>query len=165
MTVLVTAGSRHGATYEIAEAIGRRLEQEGVEVDVKRPQEVDSVDGYDAVVLGGATYIGGWVKEAREFARAHAAELAEKPVWVFSSGPLGEPPKPDPDKAVDVAEVVAILRAREHRLFSGRLDMSALGLGERAVVAAVRAPEGDFRDWPALDAWAHEIATALATAA
>ena len=37
-------------------------------------------------------------------------------------------------------------------------------MGERLIVAAVRAPDGDFRDWEALSAWAQEIARELQTA-
>jgi menaquinone-dependent protoporphyrinogen oxidase len=42
------------------------------------------------------------------------------------------------------------------------IDRSPLGFGERAVVRAVRAAEGDYRDWAAIDAWAQEIASSLA---
>lgn len=50
--------------------------------------------------------------------------------------------------------------ARDHRIFAGRLDASTLSLGERVAVRAVRAPEGDFRDWAAIRGWAREIAAA-----
>ena len=89
------------------------------------------------------------------------AELAGRPVWLFSSGPLGEPPRPTEDEAVDVAGIVAATGAREHRLFAGRLDRHLLSFRERAVVRAVRAAEGDFRDWDEIDGWADTIAAAL----
>jgi menaquinone-dependent protoporphyrinogen oxidase len=34
-------------------------------------------------------------------------------------------------------------------------------LGARAIVAALRVPVGDYRDWSAIQAWADEIADAL----
>jgi hypothetical protein len=43
-------------------------------------------------------------------------------------------------------------------VFPGRLDKSRLTFGERAMVTAMRAPIGDFRDWDALRAWGDEIA-------
>jgi menaquinone-dependent protoporphyrinogen oxidase len=52
-------------------------------------------------------------------------------------------------------------QAREHRVFAGRLDRKLLGFGERALVVAVRAPEGDFRDWDAIDRFAGEIVERL----
>lgn len=51
--------------------------------------------------------------------------------------------------------------AIEHRVFAGKLDKATLTLRERAIVAALRAPEGDFRDWRAIDAFAGEIAEHL----
>ena len=32
-------------------------------------------------------------------------------------------------------------------MFPGRLEKKRLSFGERAIVLALRAPEGDFRDW------------------
>jgi menaquinone-dependent protoporphyrinogen oxidase len=49
----------------------------------------------------------------------------------------------------------------DHRVFAGRLDRKLLGFGEKAVVVAVRAHEGDFRDWQVIDAFAGEIAALL----
>jgi menaquinone-dependent protoporphyrinogen oxidase len=46
-------------------------------------------------------------------------------------------------------------------MFGGRLERGRLNLGERVVVAAVRAPDGDFRDWELITGWAREIAGTL----
>jgi menaquinone-dependent protoporphyrinogen oxidase len=81
-------------------------------------------------------------------------------VWLFSSGPVGDPPKPEEDP-VDVAEVLAATRAREHRVFAGKLVRKQLAFPERAIVTALRVPDGDFRDWAAITGWAGAIATAL----
>jgi menaquinone-dependent protoporphyrinogen oxidase len=158
MTVLVSAASKHGATAEIASALAEGLTRRGVPAEVRAPAEVSDVAGYDAVVLGSAVYMGHWLGEAKDVVSRSAADLRDRPVWLFSSGPIGEPLKPEED-AVDVAEQVEQTGAVEHRTFAGRLDRSLLGFGERALVRALRAPEGDFRDWAALDAWAESIAS------
>jgi menaquinone-dependent protoporphyrinogen oxidase len=159
MRVLVTAASRHGATHEIAEAIARGLARRGVEADAQRAEELATLDGYDAFVVGSAVYIGRWLDEARELVEEHHATLVRSPVWLFSSGPLGPPDalKPEGDP-VDVAGLTERLEAVDHRVFAGRLDKQLLSFGEKAVVVAVRAPVGDFRDWDAIDAFAGEIA-------
>jgi menaquinone-dependent protoporphyrinogen oxidase len=90
MKILVTVASRHGATKEIAEAIARELAERGLEVTVSPVQEVDSIQGYDAVVLGSAVYLGKWMKPAKAFAAREAAGLSSVPVWLFSSGPIGD---------------------------------------------------------------------------
>ena len=104
--------------------------------------------------------MGRWLESARDFVEAHGATLATRPTWLFSSGPIGEPPRPAADDAVQIDAIVAATSAREHRLFAGRLDKSALGFGERAMVLAFRVADGDYRDWAEIEAWAREIATA-----
>lgn len=157
MRVLVTAASKHGATAEIADAIARTLEQDRLPVEVVDPDEVDALDGYDTVVIGSAVYAGHWLEPAKAFVSRFATELGTRQVWLFSSGPIGDPPKPEEDP-VDVAPIVEATGAVEHRSFAGRLDKAALGWGEKAIVVALRAPEGDFRDWDAIADWATRIA-------
>jgi menaquinone-dependent protoporphyrinogen oxidase len=161
MAVLVAVASRHGATREIAQAIARALREEGLEVEFADAAEVTDVAEYEAVVLGSAVYLGRWLEPARALVERHAAALAARPTWLFSSGPIGDPPKPEANDAVQIAEIAARVRARDHRLFAGKLDKTTLGFGERAVVLAFRAPEGDFRDWDEIAAWAGKIAASL----
>ena len=94
MNVLVTVASRQGATKEIAERIGEVLSAAGLGATVEPVEAVGDVDRYDAVVLGSAVRIGHWIEPARRFVRDHSAALATRPVWLFSSGPIGDPPKP-----------------------------------------------------------------------
>lgn len=165
MRVLVTASSKHGATGEIAAEIGRVLGDRDIDAVVLPLEDVGDVAGFDAFVLGSAVYAGRWMGEARRFAGRHSEELAAHPTWLFSSGPIGDPPKPDAGSAVKLDDVIATTGAREHRLFAGRLDRSMLGLGERTVVRMVGAADGDYRDWKAVRAWADAIGDTLAAAA
>jgi menaquinone-dependent protoporphyrinogen oxidase len=163
MRVLVTAASRHGSTAEIADRVADALRRGlggGAEVDVRAPREVGDVTGYDAVVVGSAVYVGHWLDDARKLVLSHTADLLDRPVWLFSSGPVGDPPKPAGDTVV-LDEVTAACEPREHRVFPGRIDRHRLHLAERAVVAALRVPDGDYRDWAAVEAWAEGIARQL----
>jgi menaquinone-dependent protoporphyrinogen oxidase len=160
MQVLVTAASKYGATAEIAAAIAQVLDEHGLEATVLPPEQVEEVDGYDAAVVGSAVYAGHWLKPARELVERHAAVLAGRPVWLFSSGPVGDPPKPEEDP-VDVADLLAATGAREHRVFAGKLVRKQLSFPERAIVSALRVPEGDFRDWTEIHQWAAGIADAV----
>jgi menaquinone-dependent protoporphyrinogen oxidase len=161
MTILVAVATKYGATREIAEAIGRRLSDRGLEVVVRSIEDVDDVAPFEAVVLGSAVYAGRWLEQARRFVEKRAVELAERPTWLFSSGPIGDPPRPHEQEAVQIDTIAAATRARAHRVFAGRLDKGLLSFAERAIVFAFRAAEGDFRDWEAIAAWADEIADAL----
>jgi menaquinone-dependent protoporphyrinogen oxidase len=166
MTVLVAAATRHGATGEIAERIGSDLRKRGLEVEVRRPQDVGDLHPYDAVVLGSAIYFGNWMKEARQFVEANADELAEKPTWLFASGSVtGDPPVSDDPNALRPAlaeQLISATHAREHKLFAGKLDSKGLSLPERLPVRMARGREGDWRDWDEVDAWASTIARELA---
>ena len=163
MKVLVSAASKHGATAGIADAIGSTLMTRGFEVMVNEPSHVEEVHTFDAIVVGSAVYAGHWMKPAIELTKRFAERFPGKPVWLFSSGPLGDPPKPAEDP-VDVAEVIEVTGARGHRLFAGKLDKAMLGFPERAIVGALRAPYGDFRDWDEIRTWAEEIADSLVAA-
>ena len=53
------------------------------------------------------------------------------------------------------------LAARDCRTFAGRLERAKLGLFERAMITAVKAPQGDFRDFDEIRRWADDIALTL----
>jgi menaquinone-dependent protoporphyrinogen oxidase len=165
MTVLVAFASKHGATEEIARSIGEVLDAQGLTVEVKRMEEVDTVLPYDAFVLGSAIYMGNWLRDARSFVDDHAEALALRPTWLFSSGPIGSPPDPAASDSFAIPDLVSTTHARGHQLFGGKLDKAELGLAERALAGALRVPAGDYRQWAVVAAWATAIARTLATEA
>jgi menaquinone-dependent protoporphyrinogen oxidase len=162
--VLIATASRHGSTLDIGDEIGRVLVKRGLTVTDKPAEDVESVTEYDAVLLGSAVYAGHWLAQAVDFVKRHAAQLAQRPVWLFSSGPVGEPAMPETDP-VDLPAMIEQSQAREHRVFAGRLDPERLGMGEKLIVRLLRAPRGDFRNWPAIDDWADAVANELLAAA
>lgn len=159
MKVLISVESKHGSTEEIAAAIAAELIAVGLDVDALDPAEVESVSEYDAVVLGSAIYMGNLMPGVMKFVERHDRALRSRDVWLFSSGPLGDPPGP----AEPPADGVLLERtgAREHRVFAGKLKKEELALGEKLIVNIARAPFGDFRDWEAIRAWARGIGAAL----
>ena len=174
MIILVAYATRHGSTAGIAERIAARLRTAGLTATVSHVQDVREVATYDAVVLGGAAYMYHWLKDATRFARHHQAELRERPVWLFSSGPLGTDLVDDEGRDVlegsrprEFEELTTLLQPRGEKVFFGAHDPDGppVGLGERLVrhlpAAREAIPAGDFRDWPAIDAWATEIAEEL----
>jgi menaquinone-dependent protoporphyrinogen oxidase len=173
MSMLVAYASRYGATRGIAERIAAKLIDAGQQVDVRAVGEVGDAAGYDAFVIGSATYMGAWLKDARAFTRSHEAQLSLKPVWLFSSGPLG-PATTDAEghdvaaaaAPKEVAKLGGAVGAREERVFFGALDRAKLRgahrLIDRLPAGRKLLIEGDFRDWEAVDAWAEEIAREVA---
>ena len=160
MKVLVCAATKYGATGEIANVVADVLAEKGLEVTMIPPEQADAIEQFDAVVLGSAVYMGQWMKPARELVDRSAAALAARPVWLFSSGPVGEPAKPA-ENPVDVSKIIQSTKARDHRVFTGRLVRKHLSFHDRAMASAIRAAEGDFRNWADIRAWAAGIASAL----
>jgi menaquinone-dependent protoporphyrinogen oxidase len=169
MPILVAYASKHGATQGIAERIGSRLRELGQEPVVLPIAEVGDVAAstYDAFVIGGAAYYFHWMKEATAFVRRNHDALAQRPVWLFSSGPLGGPDPSaqgkDPRETTVPKEFAALEEAihpQGTRIFFGALDYTQFAFPEK--VFAKRMPQGDFRDWGEIDTWAEEIAQALA---
>jgi menaquinone-dependent protoporphyrinogen oxidase len=174
MKVLIAYASRHGATAGIAERVAAGLRDAGLSAEARPVTEVSDVGAYDAVVVGGAAYMFHWLKDATKFVKRHREALRDRPVWLFSSGPLGTDLVDEEGRDIlDVTrpkefdELHAAIRPRGERVFFGAWDPDAppVGLGERLLrrMPASRdaTPAGDFRDWLAIDAWTAEIAAAL----
>lgn len=177
MRILVGYATRHGATRGIAEAIGATLGRSGLEVEVQPVGKAGGIDGYDAFVIGSAAYVGHWLKDATDFVRRHRSVLANHPVWLFSSGPVGTDTVDAKGRDLlvasepaEFAEFAAAIHPRDLRVFYGTYDPDAapIGLMEKLgapflkMPAARQAlPAGDFRDWPAIEAWAATIAHEL----
>jgi len=162
MNVLIAVASKYGATRDIADEIAGVLQQKGIDTDTQACDAVVDVDGFDAVIVGSAVYAGRWRPEAMTFVSDHAAQLESIPVWLFSSGPLGDPPKPQEDPS-DLDDLTALVNVRGHAVFAGSLDKANLSLGEKAIVKLVKAPYGDFRPWETIRAWADHIAEVLSS--
>jgi len=161
MKVLIVYASKYGSTGGVAEAIAKELRARGHDADAHEAASAPAPRGYDAAIVGSGIYVGSWLKPASQYLEAHEAALSERPVWLFGVGPLGaENPQPagDPEQARKLVERVG---ARGYEIFTGALDRGRLGLADRLIARMVKAPDGDFRDWVAIRAWATGVADAL----
>jgi menaquinone-dependent protoporphyrinogen oxidase len=163
--VLVGYATKHGATAEIAEKIGQVLRQAGLRTDVLPADRVIDLTPYTAVVLGSAVYIGQLRKEAVKFLQANETVLADRPVWLFSSGPLGEGDPLEltqgwrlPEKLQPSVDRIA---PRDIAVFHGAVDVGKLNFIEKWMLKNTKSPVGDFRNWDAITSWATAIADVL----
>jgi menaquinone-dependent protoporphyrinogen oxidase len=176
MTILVAYSSKYGATQQIAERIAEVLAASGVHPEARAMKTVEDASAYEAFVLGSAVYIGSWMSDARAFVRRHRDVLAARPVWLFSSGPLGTEATDaeghdvrDAAQPKQLAEMQQMLQPRDHHVFFGASDHTRFTLGDRLIHALPAGkkllPDGDFRDWSDVEQWAEQIAHALSPTA
>jgi menaquinone-dependent protoporphyrinogen oxidase len=159
MRVLVTYGSTRGGTQGLAHMVAEGLRETGCTVDVVPAGAVHRINGYDAVIVGGALYAFRWHRAARRFVRRHMAALRKLPVYFFSSGPLDDSAaKGEIPPVKGVAALVDRVGARGHVTFGGRLSEHARGFPAGAMAKKVA---GDWRDPVQVRVWAHSVAAQL----
>lgn len=160
MKVYCVVASRHGSTSEIGQMIANQLRSHNLDVECMAPQDVHSLEGVDAVVLGSAVYMTQWLEDARGFVATYSKQLRSLPVWAFSVG-LNGIPKGEVQDPNRVGPVLLSIDPIDHHTFAGRLDTSLLGLRERSIARMGGAAEGDFRNEEEIRTWADEIAAQL----
>ncbi|WP_072920850.1 flavodoxin domain-containing protein [Geodermatophilus obscurus] len=164
--VLVGHASAAGSTREIAERIAAGL---GDVADVVvRPLGPDvDPDEFDAFVIGSAIHNQEWLPAAVAFLDRGRSTLAHRPVWCFSVG--GAAPRGPVSRAIIRMELERIAKSfppglvpRDHPVFAGIVVVDGLPLWGKLFWLALGGRPGDHRDWPAVDRWAADVATALA---
>jgi menaquinone-dependent protoporphyrinogen oxidase len=80
--VLVTYATMAGSTAEVAHAVGEELINSGLTVDVIAIKEINSIEAYDAVIVG-APMIMGFHRSALRFLKKHREEFKRIPLAVF----------------------------------------------------------------------------------
>ncbi len=157
--VLVAYASRLGSTGGVAQAIGEELTARGNVVDVILVKDIRDVSSYGSVILGSAVRMGRWLPEAVAFLEQNADSLASKSVSCFTVCMTMQQDTPENRaRAKDITGAVrAIREPAAEGFFGGRMDYGKLSFLEQAILRAKKTPEGDFRDWDAIRAWAKQI--------
>jgi menaquinone-dependent protoporphyrinogen oxidase len=157
--VLVAYASGCGSTGEIAEAIGKALRAHGLDADVRPAKEVTDVSAYRAVVVGSAVRAGKPLPDAVRWVQRNQPALKGMSVAYFI-GCLAacegtEKNAPLMEKYLD--PLCALVPPVDKGFFAGAVDYHKLPLPLGLILKAMKAPEGDFRDWAAIDAWAQGL--------
>ena len=169
MRILVLYASADGSTAEIARRIAQRLRERGHDASDQPVGSAGSLQGVDAVVLGSAVHGRQWLDEATNFVNTNRQAVHNRPFWTFSVGMPDSLPKAVRKMARTeenaIISQLGDLRPCGHRLFSGVVKPSQFPLASRIFLRLAGGRYGDFRDWPAIDRWALEIADQLDGAA
>lgn len=150
-TVLVAYATKRGSTREVAADVARVIRQSGVEVEISPAREVKSLDRYQAVVLGGALYMGRWHKDARRMLKRYQSELASLPLAVFAMGPKSNEPEALAGGGAELAR--ALDAVPEVHPFSSAIFGGVFSFGKKHAL--------DARDWTAIGNWANEVVRGL----
>jgi menaquinone-dependent protoporphyrinogen oxidase len=166
--ILVAHASRAGSTAEVAEAVGQVLRDCGAEVDVRPVKGIQGLAGYDALVLGSAIWMGKPLREAVRFAAAQQHALANLPVAYFVlCETLREDTPANRDRARRfLGPLQKLKQPVSLGLFAGAKDYGSVHPLVRWVLMNVlKLPEGDWRDWEQIRAWAAALAPQLSRTA
>ncbi len=191
--ILVTYATKSGSTAEVAQAIGQKLAEGGAIVEVRPIKEVNHLNGYEAVIVGGPMIMG-WHREAVKFVEQHRQALSRVPVAYFlialrltqtpASHVDGVPIYQDPGLAKPpqngtklsfkenyatvsnylgpILQKVPQVKPVSAAFFGGKLDPTRLDLLSRLFVQVIiGARTGDYRHWPAINAWAAHLSPLL----
>ena len=152
--------TRHGSTSEIARAIADELCAAGLDVELAEASSVKDLRPYAGVVLGSAVYMKRWQPAARRLMhRLERQLLHERPLWLFSSGPVGDAAAaPEWCEPAGVLKRAARMNLQDHVIFGGRVPQDPHNFVERAMLKNTPSDKQDIRDFDEIRAWAREIA-------
>ncbi len=163
--VLVVYGSGTGCTASVAERIGKTLAARGVGVDVVSVDSDPRPGGYGAVVAGCGARAGNWYGPAKKWVLRNASALRRKPLALFTVGiALAD----GPHNTEEMLHYTDSLLAKsgvepvDLGVFAGWYEPERFSFVERIALKMHHAPEGDFRDWGAIEDWAAALAPKLA---
>lgn len=165
--ILVVYGTKTGCTQGVAEEIGATLAAVGVQADVKSAEDKPDPAAYDAVLVGSGVRAGSWHGAVKEWVTSNAGALRERPVAFFTAclTMASDPGKADEVRAyTDTLIADSGVQPVDIGLFAGMNEPKAFSLPERLILKALKAPQGDFRDFEAIGAWARDVAGKLGVA-
>lgn len=171
--VLVAYDTGCGSTVGVAKAISRELESATTTVDLRLVGEADDPGQYDTVVVGSAVRRGRWLSDALEFVGDHGPELREIPTAYFlTCAALYHNTPQTRQRALSYLEptlkAAPAVKPVSLGLFAGALDYAKINPVMRLIMKSKMEdkgiPEGDFRDFTAIKAWAGGLAPRLGLA-
>jgi menaquinone-dependent protoporphyrinogen oxidase len=157
--ILVAYATGYGSTGEVAKAIGQVISEEGAEVDVRSVKEIKELSSYDAIILGSAIRVGKPLGKAVKFVEKHKEYLNQVPFACFAVCLTMKEDTEDNRQMVMsyLKPITEKVKPVDAGLFGGMVETGKLSFIHRMMIKAVKAPEGDFRDFNLIRSWAKEV--------
>ena len=137
--ILIAFGTTEGQTARIADHIADAIRKYGVEaeaLDLKRSKDV-SVDGYDALIVGGSIHMGKHQEDVADFVRKHRAVLERRPSAFFSVSLAAHGDMENAEAYVENFEQQTGWRPTKVGLFSGALLYRKYGFLKRYMMKRI----------------------------
>lgn len=168
--VLIAYASAFGSTRAVAGVIGQAVRDAGGAVDVRNVIDVDSLQPYQATIVGSPIYNGAWLPEAVRFVEDHAAELSRAPVAFFVVCATMREDTPEHRRGAHSFLDPLLLRVPTVQplaigLFAGRIEPGNLPWPVRLRMRLTTdLRRGDDRRWQEVRVWATTLAPHLVQA-
>jgi menaquinone-dependent protoporphyrinogen oxidase len=165
--VLIAYASKCGSTADIAAKIGEIMSGSNLQVDVKPVRDITDISGYSAVVVGSAVRFGQWLPEGVSFLKSNRDALQSIPTALFTvhMQNTGDSAEARANRDLYVKAAKEQITPKVEKYFTGMIEMARLSFLERMVYKAVKAKDGDDRDWNDIQSWAAALPAGLNLAA
>ncbi len=161
--VLILYATKAGSTAEIAAKMGEVLASQNLSADVRPVAKAGDLTPYRTIILGSAIRMGRVLPEVQSFVQANQSVLQQKSFNMFVVCMTLNEDTPANRQVVSayLDPVRALANPASEGLFAGVIDPSKVSLLERLLMAAMKVPQGDFRKWDQITAWAQAIPASL----
>jgi len=154
--ILVAYTTKYGSTEEVAQAVAATLQKSGFSATVQPAAAVQTLRGYDAVVLGTALYMGMLHGDSKSFLNKHREALKSIPTAFFALGPIYD--DADGWKAAREQEKKELRKfpwfaPLAEEVFGGKFDPGKLGFPFKFIPPLRKMPANDSRNWSAIEEW------------
>lgn len=168
-SVLITYATRYGSTKEVAEKIAQIFIHDGFKVEVLPCKKVDKIDQYQFILIGAPYYIGGMLKEAKNFLLRNQDILSKKPIAFFALGPIGETEKELSETQTQLDKELKQfpwLKPISTVMFGGKYNPKKLRLLDKFLTLPPASPlhnleANDARNWEDIEKWAEKLSAFL----
>jgi menaquinone-dependent protoporphyrinogen oxidase len=137
--ILIAYATTEGQTAQIADRLADVIRKRGVEaeaLDLKRSKDV-SLDGYDAVIVGGSIHMGKHQEDVADFVRKNRAVLERRPSAFFSVSLAAHGDMANAEAYVENFEQQTGWHPTKVGLFSGALLYRKYGLLKRYMMKRI----------------------------
>jgi menaquinone-dependent protoporphyrinogen oxidase len=162
----MTTASRCGSTGGVAEAMGQALCGKGASADIRLVGNVNDLSAYHAVIVGSAIRRAKWLPEALGFVKDNQDILGRLPIACFVVCLTMKDNTPE-NRSTAMAYLDPVRKEAKKiqpiavGLFPRAANFGKLSAVDKLMLKAKGASEGDYRDWPAVKAWASAVGPML----